>query len=194
MSDREPTLRDILLPGAGELPDHVWSQLEAARPVKELKDRILSWTPGFDWAAEADRIAGMVFDLLDVGIIRGVLAKVWNERGVFRKYLDPERYPPDETVEVVLEDHTVTSKHQPRIEPRVNGDPASPIVLDVNVIVTVQGAVIEVRGGKIKRIRTGEIRGGGDLKWEGFLLASEKLKPIQRAAGGFGDGGIPVVG
>jgi len=120
--------------------------------------------------------------------------KVWNDGGLFRKYLDKGAYPPDETIEVALADHSVTSRHQPRIELLLNGQPVYPIVLDVAVTVTVHGAVIEVRDGRIMKVRTGELKGEGDLKWEGFLLASEKLKPIQLpGVKEFGDGGIPIV-
>jgi hypothetical protein len=136
----------------------------------------------------------MIVDLLDVGVARDVLVRVWNDGGLFRRYLDRSAYSPEETIEVVLVDHSITSKHQPRIELLLNGEPVHPIVLDVTVTVTVHGAIIEIRDGRITKVRTGELKGEGELKWEGFLLASEKLKPIQLdGVKEFGDGGIPIV-
>lgn len=194
MSNREPTLRDILLPEATELPEYVWSPLEAARPVKELREKVLALAPGFAWGPEAARISSMVFELLNIGIFRNALVKVWNESGLFRKYLDRDSYAPEETIEVTLADHTITSRHHPRIELLLNGDPVYPIVLDLTVTITVRGAVIEIQDGKIKRVRTGELRGAGDLKWEGYLLASEKLRPIPLpGTREFGGGGIPIL-
>lgn len=188
------TLRDILIPSEAALPEHVWSLLESSRPVKELKQKVLALAPAFPWGPEAERIAGMVFDLLDVGVAKDVLLKVWNEGGIFARYLDREKYPPGETVEVALVDHSVTSKHQPRLELLLNGEPVLPLVLDVTVTVTVHGAVVEIRDGAIRKIRTGTLEGEGVLKWEGFLLASEKLKPVQLPGSKeFGGGGIPIV-
>lgn len=188
------TLRDILLPSEAALPEHVWSLLESSRPVKELKQKALALIPGFAWGPEAGRIAGMVFDLLDVSVARDVLVKVWNEGGLFARYLNTKQYAPEETVEVALVDHRVTSKHKPRIELLLNGDPLYPMVLDVTVTVTVHGAVVEIRDGAIRKIRTGTLEGEGVLKWEGFLLASEKMKPVQiPGSREFGEGGIPIV-
>lgn len=188
------TLRDILLPSEEGLPGHVWSLLESCRPVKELRDKVLAGMPGFDWGPQATDIATMVLDLLDIGIAQDVLVKVWNEGGLFAKYRDRTTYDPKETVEVALVDHTVTSKHQPRIELLLNGQALYPLVLDVTVTVTVHGAVVEIRDGAIRKIRTGTLDGEGVLKWEGFLLASEKLKPVQLPGSKeFGEGGIPIV-
>ena len=155
---------------------------------------MLALAPGFAWGPEAARISSMVFELLNVGIVRNALVKVWNESGLFRKYLDRDAYPPEETIEVTLVDHTITSRHHPKIELLLNGAPVYPIVLDVTVTITVQGAVIEIQDGKIKTVRIGELGGGGDLKWEGYLLASEKLKPIPLpGTREFGEGGIPIL-
>ncbi|MGD8320458.1 MAG: hypothetical protein PVJ02_08390 [Gemmatimonadota bacterium] len=188
------TVKDILLPSEAAFPDHVWSLLESTRPVKELKGLVLATAPDFAWDPEAERIAGMVADLLDIGVARDVLVKAWNEGGLFARYLNRGRYAPEEVVEVALVDHTVTSKHRPRLEILLNGDPLTPLVLDVTVKVTVQGAVVEIQDGTIRRIRTGTLRGEGDLKWEGFLLASEKSKPVQLpGVKEFGGGGIPIV-
>jgi hypothetical protein len=174
----EVTLRDVILPTGGKVPDDLQSHVESIKTVIDLREELQKRISGFEWKPQAAEIAGKVADLLDVGIVEDVLIRVWNKGKLFQKYLNKEAYRPEDTVEVALADHTVRSNHEPHIQILLDGIELPPIRFDVNVTLTVSGAILDIQDGKITRLRTGKVSGKGELKYEGFLLASEKFKPI----------------
>jgi hypothetical protein len=178
MPDRDLTLRDVIMPPGAKAEDDLQLAVEGIKTVVDLRGELLKRIAGFDWSSQAAEIAGKVASLLDVDLVHGVLIRVWNEGKLFQKYLNKEAYRPEDVVEVALADHTVRSNHEPYIEIFLDGVELPRMTFEVSVTLTIQGAILDIKDGKIIRLRTGKVSGKGELKYEGFLLASEKLKPI----------------
>jgi hypothetical protein len=194
MSRNDLTFRDILFFSQADLPDSVRSYIEATAAVVEMKEKLEKSVRGLDWGPLGKRIADRVLEVLDVGIAQEVLVKVWNEGGLFQKYLQGEKASPDDTFEVALVDHSIRSVHHPGIEITLNDVPLRSIELEVTVKLTVKGAVLEIQSGKIKSLETGELKGKGEIRCEGFLLLSEELPPVHlKGKKVFEDGGIAIL-
>ena len=194
MNQSDLTFRDILFPSQAGLPDAVRDHIEATAAVVELKEKLKEVMSGTEWGPVSRRVSERLLEVLDVGIAGDVLAKVWNEGGLFQKYLQPEKASPDDVFEVALVDHSLRSVHRPAIEITLNGQTLRAIELEVTLKLTVKGAVVEIQDGKLKSVETGELKGKGELRSQGFLLVSEDLPPVKlRGKKVFKDGGIPIL-
>ena len=79
-----------------------------------------------------------------------------------------------------LTKHKVNSKHEPYVELFVNGQPCGRLRFQIEVGLTLEGAELTIKAGRIKRIRTGQTLGTGTIKCEGAVLgkAERKLLPL----------------
>lgn len=174
MNETTVTLRDLLLPSESGLAEAVQLELRASRAVRELKETLEKHKA--IWPGTFAQIVGAIGDLLEVGIIEDIFIKVWNEAQMFQRYLDRNRYPSNETIIVPLAEHTIRSTHRPRLEIRANEIMLQRIEFEIMLRVTLKGAILEIRDGKIMKVRTGECGGKVELRCEGLLLASEAFE------------------
>jgi hypothetical protein len=171
MSEQADTLRGILLPVHVDLSETEKTSLETTEKIRELKDKLEEEAKSLTWPDTFNLITKKIGELLNVPILDDILIKVWNEGKLFRQ--------PGETIEVPLVKHTIKSTHRPYIEVRLNETLLDRVDFEIVVKLTVEGVVLEIQDGKIKKFRCGECTGEASLKCEGFLLASEKSKPIK---------------
>jgi len=185
------TLRDVFLPDGDAVSLH-WSAVEGEKKLTHLKSTLAAAASSIPWRFANDSILRQVPSLLNVGLLDDVLLKVWNEGKLFQKYLDPEKYRAQDAVHVALAEHTVKSEHHPRLEILVNGEPMGTIDFEATVKIEVEGAVVEVRDGRIWKVSAGNLRVEGELSCEGVILAQAKSKKIHIDAEKTFPRGIPI--
>ena len=122
-------------------------------------------------------IGGGIADLLrlDVGVI---LIGGWKKMAEIRRYTDREKYGPDETVVVELTRHTVTSTHKPILDVVVDGVKMDTVPFDLKLTMTLDGALVTIRDGKILAVSPGACKAGGELKCEGYTILKRDSAPI----------------
>ena len=136
-------------------------------------------------------IAKAAWNLLDIRL-SDVLVKVWNEAGVFRKYLNPREYDPSKEVFVALTEHEFQSEHQPRLEIVVDGRAEFVIVLNVKLALSVSGVVLKIQDAKIKELNAGWCKGKAGVSCGGLQLIEQETGKIEfRGSIDFG-AGIPI--
>jgi hypothetical protein len=186
------TLWDVLFEVDADIPDAGKNIIEATEKVRGLRKRLESRGRGAGWPGAGTLIADTLKQLLNIGIEEDIFIKVWNDAKLFRKYLDPENYPSEETIEIPLLEHTVTSVHRPAIEIRVNEVLLDTIDVEIAATLEIEGAVVEIQGGRIRKLRSGKCTAKAEVKVEGMLLASEKFKPVKLPGVREFDGGIAI--
>ncbi len=175
MNEAALTLRDLLLPSQSNLTEAAQADFEASQPARELKEE-LAKHKALGWPGTLSLVVGKIGDLLDVPIAENIFIKVWNEAQLFRRYLDRDRYPANETIAVPMAKHTIKSTHRPYLEVRVNESVVQRIEFDVSLEITLKGAILEIQDARIRKLRTGECTGKVELRCERLLLASEKFE------------------
>lgn len=94
------------------------------------------------------------------------------------KYLDPSRYPPDQTIVAHLAEHTVKTTQRPSIAILVDNHPVKTIPMEVSVSVLVKGAILTIQNGAVVRLETGTCQAAGKITLAGVTLAQKEAEPV----------------
>lgn len=175
----EPVMTLFQLFRADPQQDGGADALEQAEPLKNLDEK-LDAQPGEVKVGHASTLVmGSLEQAMDVPIVQEILIKVWNEGGLFQKYLDPDAYPAEETIEVTLVKHGIASIHHPYVEIRLGEASAQRINFEVTLALQLHGAVVELKGGKILKVRMGACFAAGEVKVEGFRVFARQSSPVK---------------
>jgi hypothetical protein len=107
--------------------------------------------------------------LMDIPL-RDILVKAWNEGELFKKYTDPKNFDPDKEVRVVLKTHEVKSTHAPRIDVELNDRIIYSFDFELKVTLSLEGVVLNLRGGRVVDVGSGAIKGNASMTCQGLTL------------------------
>lgn len=113
---------------------------------------------------------------LDLGVI---LVGGWKKIAELRRYTDRDKYRPDETVIVELTRHAITSKHNPILDIVADGVKIDAVLFNLTLTITLDGALLEIRDGKILAVTPGSCKIGGELKCEGFEIFKRNSEAVK---------------
>lgn len=135
-----------------------------------LRDTLEQALPADAPPGDGARVARMVREALDVPLPR-ILAAAWQRYEPFRRYLDPERYPPGAETEVPLAEHTARSVLEPEVDVVVSGAVVATLRFEAEVEIALEGAVVTVRDGRFTAVRAGDCAVSVTLTFGGRTLA-----------------------
>lgn len=123
-------------------------------------------------------IAGRIPALLrlDLGVI---LIGGWKKIEELRTYTNAQKYGPEETIMVELTRHVINSTHDPNLEITVNHVKVDTMPFELKVSLTIDGAVLTIRGGKIHAVSPGTCKASLELKCEKYTLLKREPAPIR---------------
>jgi hypothetical protein len=170
-------------------PDQV-EALDANAAMRELRKRVAHPLRPSLWPAARRAVADALAPVLRLRLA-DVLVAGWNEYRELAKYKDREEYPPDKIVDVALGEHTITSKHEPRVEILVNGKRFAELHFEVEIEMEIDTATLEIQDAKIKSVSTGECEATCTLRCEGVTLAQSSRTFELPGTLSFGEG-IPI--
>lgn len=157
-------------------PDRL-SAIESGEQVSALKGLVLKQTKGVGWGVIKEEIFKKLGDLLEISI-PDILVAAWNKYEILLKYLDREKYPPNESFLVPLAEHCITSEHHPFVEILVNDQPVGKIGFDINVTLTLEGIILKIQDGKIKEIFTSTCKGKGTISYDHKVILEKKTESV----------------
>lgn len=189
MSSGPLTLREFLT--FTELSSDQLRAMESTGKFPNLRSAFSKRGGQVDWPVAFDEIVNRIADLLDVGIVE-IAVGAWNKYRALRKYADRKRYPPNETFLVPLVTHTIKSTHHPYIELLMDGKPIGRIDFSIDLELTLEGAILKIRDGRIVEIRVGSAKGEGRLKCEEFVLFERGTGPLELPGSIVLPEGIPI--
>lgn len=149
--------------------------LESNAKITSLRDTLSRRAPGVAWSAALGEIAKKTDDLMLVNVPE-VAAAAWNKYQVLRKYADPQKYSPGETIMVPLATHTIRSVHKPYVEILAGDEPVGRVDFEIDLELALEGVLLSIRGGKIVEMRIGSCQGKGSASCEGIVLAKRETK------------------
>ena len=157
-------------------PDRL-SAIESGEQVSAVKGLVLKQTKGVGWGVIKEEIFKKLGDLLEISI-PDILVAAWNKYQILLKYLDREKYPPNESFLVPLAEHCITSEHHPYVEILVNDQPVGKIGFDINVALTLEGIILKIQDGKIKEIFTSTCKGKGTISCDHKVILEKKTESV----------------
>jgi len=129
--------------------------------------------------------------LLDVPI-GTVLARAWSSSRLLADFLKSIRESGDEPVRLPLREHTIASSHHPSVEVLVNEKVIDRLDFEITVSLTLKGAVLEARRGRINAVHTGECIAAGEVAFEGVTLLKRESGPFELPGTIEFEGGVEV--
>lgn len=115
------------------------------------------------------RVLVMLREATEVPIPQ-VLVSAWRRYEPFRKYVDPAAYPPGTESEVPLATHTARSLLEPEVEVLVSGTVVATLRFEVEVTLSLEGAVLRIRDGRFVSVRTGDCSVEVEVRFQDHLL------------------------
>ena len=177
MNESKPTLDTILQFRASEPSPAGWARIESGSHAAELGIAFdAAKVPG-GWAGLRGRILEEGGKLLDVSLL-DVFRWAWNKNRELSRYRDRAKYPSHETFTVPLAEHTIKSTHKPHVEIRIDGAKKGQVDFEAVVEIAVKGMTLEIRDGRIRKIRTGACTAKGSFSCEGLRLVERESKPL----------------
>lgn len=121
----------------------------------------------------ARRVLEMLGDMLAIPVPE-VLMAGWRKYRELLAYADPERHPRGAQNEVPLAKHTFRSAWKPEVDILVNGAPVATLTFDVELELSLEGAVLVIQDGKVMTIATGECESSGKVSFHDRVLVERK--------------------
>ena len=166
----------------GSVSPDEWGQraavLRSNPAFARLAGMVAEYGDLMSWPAAFGEIAGKIPELLELDPSKIVL-DTWAKGKEFQRYADAEQYPPDETVLVKLTRHVVESSHEPRLEIMANDTLIDTVDFRFSMAITIEGAVLKIRDGKIWEVALGSCTARGELSCEGHSLAKRESEPFE---------------
>ncbi len=192
MNNLPVTLKQFFAFPEGGLPKDIEARLEASEAMAKVQGVLAQQARGLSWGIAWSKIIGGLDELLNISL-QGILVKAWKKYQELRKYRDKERYPPYETYLVHLVEHTIKSEHHPYLEILINGvEIHQKIEFTISLALTIEGAVLKIKDGKIEEIMPGSCKGEGTLACGEFILLKQETRTFALPASINLGEGIPI--
>jgi len=123
-------------------------------------------------------VAAGIADLvrLDLGVI---LVGGFKKMAELRRYTDRGKYRADETILVELTRHTVTSLHKPSLDIVVNNVEVDKVPFELKLTITLDGALLTIRDGKILALSPGTCKVAGEFECEGYTILKRESAAVK---------------
>lgn len=154
---------------------------ENGQSLTALREEIGKDFPSVLWPKIFQGLSEQFLSLLDIPLSY-IMIRCWNNYLVLSKYKDPKKYPPEKTYLVALAEHSIKSEHRPYllVQMRRNGIKLEKkIDFFIQVVLTIEGLVLEIRAGKIMKIIPGGAKGSGSVSCEGFEVLKSETRVIR---------------
>lgn len=173
MDDRQNRLLGTLLLGPDRTPpsDMIERVREAAR-TRENREYIEAEMPHVEWPGVWKAIEHRLPDVFDIDL-QDVVAGAFKKYKALKKYCDPEKYPASKPVSVPLGERTLSSTHKPKLDIVIDGTRIGSIEFSIKLQLQLKAAMIELRGGVIHGLDTGNAVLKGSA-WLGKVPLLEK--------------------
>jgi hypothetical protein len=139
----------------------------------DMKSQIgAALTPRF-WNGVGQEVEGAVAKGLSDLSITKILVEAWLSAMQFRSYADPKLHPPGQSSVATLAKHTVKSPHRIAVDLLVAGQKTRSLVLDLTVLLDLEGVHLRILDGRIRAISLGAMKVSASLK-----IADKEVKKI----------------
>lgn len=169
MSDNRLALADLISSGLQAAGDKV---------EEDLRDGDTARTASLAWSLVKSEAASRLGEALGADPLE-VCATAWSKARELRKYADPGKYPPDESVVVHLGDHKVAWRVFPEIEVSFNDVPIRTLRFTLEFVARFRSAALSIRGGAIRSVAPGACSAQAVLKYGSVTLKEEQTPEVR---------------
>ena len=110
-----------------------------------------------------------------VNVKKGQFVSPWEMKYAVEKI----RGSGDQPVRLPLREHTIASTHHPAVEVLVNEKLVDTLDFEIKLTLTLKGAVLEARHGRVESLQTGDCLAAGEIRFEGVTLLKRAAAPVR---------------
>jgi len=169
-TQNQATLGDLFPVSSEELKQRLSSELERSENSGSLAGSIRESVLG-----EAVRRFAELLDVQIADIMVGGMSKYAS----LIQYTNKTKYPPSESVLASLNKLKIESNHTPGIDVMLNEKLILPIKLKVNLALIIESMTLRIQDGRIREIRTGQVKAEGAVKLGDAVLVERKSSPVR---------------
>jgi hypothetical protein len=145
---------------------------------EELHARLSSLEKEYQLYPVSNQIVANIDNLLNTKI-SDILVNAWNKYIEISECLNESRKSPNVIFSVSLAEHRIRSEQNPSLQVLVNGRVVREIKFNVSIALILKGMILEIKGGKIRKIHvTGNCQGKGTVECEGVLILEKKTRTL----------------
>ncbi len=177
MNNAAITVRDFFGLQEIKLSDEQISGIER----QQITQRVFDAVSGLSSLTRRD-VAGVVAESIGETLKIGLpdlLAATWCKSRELRKFLDREKYKPEDVNYVELVKHSVSSDHEPEVELLLNDSPMGKLRFKVTLELEVDGAVLKIQDARIRELRAIACKGICKVKYGEYELLEKESEEIK---------------
>jgi hypothetical protein len=171
------TLRELFKVDPKDITLKAEPGVDLYRSAEEIKASIQKEARAIRWPWVRDAIAEKAKDFMNLDVVE-VLGEAWKKYAEVEKYADRKKYGPEVSVLVPLVEHTVSSKHHPKVEVLVHEVPVGSVEFDLEFSITFDACELKIQDAAIREILPGSARGEASLKLAGVTLLKRESRPL----------------
>lgn len=177
MSDRDLSVQDLLFDSKPQGRNDVRRKMEEMPAGADLKDEVAQKSRLIKWDVVSGVLLDRAMEIADIPLGK-ILLSGWQKYGEIEKFADPQSYPPEDTELVSLLEHTLQSQHKSSLEILFKGKRVKLIDFTVSTELTLEGVVLQIRGGRVMAIEAGTVKGKASFAMESQVVAEKPFAPI----------------
>jgi hypothetical protein len=127
--------------------------------------------------AVAGEVSRRFAEVLDVPV-SNILMGAFDQYTALLEYADTSKYPPGESVIVPLGEHTIESRHEPKIDVLMNDKVVLSVALTIGLEIDLESVVLRIQGGRIYEIRPGRGSAKGSVKFRDLTIVARESSRV----------------
>lgn len=177
MSDRDLNVQDLLFDSKPQDSREVRRRMEDMPAGADLKAEVAKKYRLIKWDVVSDVLMDRAVEMADIPVAK-ILLSAWRKYRELEKFADPQAYPPEDTELVSLVEHTLQSEHKSSLEILFKGVRVKVIDFTVATELTLDGVVLQIRGGRVTAIEAGSVKGKASLAMESQIVVEKPFASI----------------
>jgi hypothetical protein len=152
--------------------------LGSAEQMAPVQEALRNQAGKHAWPAVSSELYGQFGKLLDISL-GDILVRAWNKTKLLDRFLNPEKYDPNESILLSLKEHTITSQHHPHLDVTLNGKEIGRIDFRIDLTLILEGIILKIQAGRICEIRSGHVKGRGAVSSGELVILKRELCNIE---------------
>ena len=177
MRDGDMNVKDMLFDSNAQVAGKTREKMEKQPEGVDLRAELAKKSRLIKWDVVADVLLDRAVEMSDIPLAE-ILLPAWKKYREIEKFADPQSYPPEDTELVSLLEHTIHSEHKSSLEILFKGVQVKVINFTVVTELTLEGVVLQIRGGRVMAIEAGSVKGKASLAMESKIVLERPFAPI----------------
>jgi hypothetical protein len=175
--DDDMNLKDVLFDSNSGVAGKMHERMEKEPAGVDLRAELAKKSKLIKWDVVSDVLMHRAAEMANIPLAN-ILLPAWRKYRELEKFADPQAYPQEDTELVSLLEHTVQSEHKSSLEILFKGVTVKLIDFTIAAELTLEGVVLQIRGGRVMAIKAGSVKGKASLAMESQIVLERPFAAV----------------